>query len=88
MNAFGFQCPTCPDTLSVMTAKSAKFSVVVPSSGEALKDVDHTGPTVVAPPGHVMIIHRGHGEAVKVGENEIVSLCSGDVVRVLPRPEE
>ena len=83
MNRFGELCPVCPDGLAVLRILSAKISVTNPETGQPTPETQHTGPAIVAPPGHTMVIHRGL-ETKTVNEGEIASLCAGDVVRVLP----
>jgi hypothetical protein len=73
--------------LDPRTAVSAQFSVINPASG-IVDDAEHKGPTVIAPEGHIMVVHRGHDAPVTVKAGQIISLCEGDVVRVLSDPEQ
>ncbi|MGN6819516.1 MAG: hypothetical protein ACTHJR_12675 [Sphingomonas sp.] len=64
-----------------------RFNVEDPHVDEAAIDAVHTGPTIVAAPGHIMVVYRGHKDPITIDDGQILSLCEGDVVRVLSKDD-
>lgn len=85
MIGFGGVCPDCDDINHALVATNVKFSIEDPHTDEPAVEAEHDGPTIVASPGHVMVVYRGRKDPITVGDGQILSLCEGDVVRVLSK---